>query len=75
MHEKVQLDFIIIYDLKGECVLLEMLINITKQSVYNIFPCIMSEQKEGSGLSSVGNAQEREAGLFLELQRLLLVTI
>lgn len=38
MLEKVQSDFILIYNLNGGCVLLEMLIIITKQSVCNIFP-------------------------------------
>lgn len=37
MLEKVQFGFIIIYNLNGECVLLKMLIIITRQSVYSIF--------------------------------------
>lgn len=49
MLEKVQFGFIIIYNLNGECVLLKMLIIITKQSVYSIFLQIVRE----SGIWSV----------------------
>lgn len=45
MLEKGQFGLIIIYNLNGECVLLKMLIIITKQFVYSIFLQIVLESR------------------------------